>query len=188
MKAVKIIGGCAEPCQTCRWVGEDGWCANGASIYFDHCRSDGDIPNPCPDWERVEEEQSQTAVAFRESVKQLGQYLAQLGRMMQTMQARMDELEQAQKQITITHKDVKDLGTLMKLRAREACEKYGLTDPADERTVKAAIKKAVLKRYGIEDLHDLPAVALQAVQKQIDHWADIRLMMKRMDLHSGARS
>ena len=121
-------------------------------------------------------------------MKQLGQYLAQLGRMMQTMQARMDELEQAQKQVTITHKDVKDLGTQMKLRAREACEKYGLTDPADERTVKAAIKKAVLKRYGIEDLHDLPAVALQAVQKQIDHWADIRLMMKRMDLHSGAGS
>ena len=132
--------------------------------------------------------ESNTALALQDSVKQLGQYLAQLGRMMQTMQARMDELEQQQKQVTVSHKEVQNLGTLMKLRAREACEKYGLKDPADERAVRAAIKKAVLKRYGIKDLHDLPAVALQAVQKQIDHWADIRLMMKRMDLHSGAGS
>lgn len=132
--------------------------------------------------------ESNTALALQDSVTQLGRYLTQLGRMMQTMQARMDELEQQQKQVTVSHKEVQDLGTLMKQRAREACEKYGLKDPADERAVRAAIKKAVLKRYGIKDLHDLPAVALQAVHKQIDHWADIRLMMKRLDLHSGAGS
>ena len=123
-----------------------------------------------------------TALSLQEDVEQLGRYLIQMGSMMQSIQQRMDELEEKQKKITITHMDVKELNAMIRMRGAESCAKYELKKPGDEKAVRGAIKKAVLKRYGIQDLHDVPEIALKAVQNQIEKWADIRLMMKRREL------
>jgi hypothetical protein len=112
------------------------------------------------------------------NVEALGAYLVQMGQMMNRMQKRLDEMEENQRKITLTHQDVKDLQGLIRLRAMEYCEKYQITDPACLRKVSAAMKKAVLTRYGVKDLHDVPAIARSAVEAQICHFTDIRLVMK----------
>jgi len=120
----------------------------------------------------------EVAQALSGNVEALGAYLVQMGQMMNRMQKRLDEMEENQKKITLTHQDVKDLQGLIRLRAMEYCEKYQITDPACLRKVSAAMKKAVLIRYGVKDLHDVPAIARSAVEAQICHFTDIRLVMK----------
>lgn len=122
------------------------------------------------------------ALALHEDVNQMGEILFRMGKMITAMERRMEELEAKQKQITACHDDVKRLNELINIRTREMCAKYQLTDPGDERAIRAAIKKDIKKRYGVKDLHDVPEVALMAVQKQIDRWTDIRLIMKRREL------
>ena len=112
------------------------------------------------------------------NVEALGAYLVQMGQMMNRIQKRLNEMEENQRKITLTHQDVKDLHVLIRLRAMEYCEKYRITDPACLRKVSAAMKKAVLTRYGVKDLHDVPAIARSAVEAQICHFTDIRLVMK----------
>ena len=120
----------------------------------------------------------EVAQALSGNVEALGAYLVQMGQMMNRMQKRLDEMEENQKKITLTHQEVKDLQVLIRLRAMEYCEKYRITDPACLRKVSAAMKKAVLTRYGVKDLHDVPAIARSAVEAQICHFTDIRLVMK----------
>ena len=120
----------------------------------------------------------EVAQALSGNVEALGAYLVQMGQMMNRMQKRLDEMEENQKKITLTHQDVEDLHVLIRLRAMEYCEKYQITDPACLRKVSAAMKKAVLTRYGVKDLHDVPAIARSAVEAQICHFTDIRLVMK----------
>lgn len=120
----------------------------------------------------------EVAQALSGNVEALGAYLVQMGQMMNRMQKRLDEMEENQRKITLTHQDVKDLQVLIRLRAMEYCEKYQITDPACLRKVSAAMKKAVLTRYGVKDLHDVPAIARSAVEAQICHFTDIRLVMK----------
>lgn len=112
------------------------------------------------------------------NVEALGAYLVQMGQMMNRIQKRLNEMEENQKKITLTHQEVKELQGLIRLRAMEYCEKYQITDPACLRKVSAAMKKAVLTRYGVKDLHDVPAIARSAVEAQIFRFTDIRLVMK----------
>lgn len=120
----------------------------------------------------------EVAQALSGNVEALGAYLVQMGQMMNRMQKRLDEMEENQRKITLTHQEVKELQGLIRLRAMEYCEKYQITDPACLRKVSAAMKKAVLTRYGVKDLHDVPAIARSAVEAQICHFTDIRLVMK----------
>ena len=118
-------------------------------------------------------------------VEQLGAYLVQMAQMLQAMQKRMDEFERAQKQVTLTHQDVKDICQMIRIAAADYCLKYDIMDDGSGRAVRAAIKKAILKRYQVKDLHDVPAIARQAVEAQIQHWTDIRLVMKRREILAG---
>ena len=120
----------------------------------------------------------ETARAIQQNTEQLGVYLVQMSQIMLQMQNRLDELEEKQKLVTLCHDEVKGVQILIRNRAMEYCEKYELTDAGSRRAISGAIKKAVLKRYGVKDLHDVPAIARQAVESQISKWADIRLAMK----------
>ena len=117
-------------------------------------------------------------------VEQLGAYILQMAQMIQRMQNRMDEMEAQQKKVTMTHQDVKDINGLIRAAAADYCLRYDILDAGSGRAVRAAMKKAVLKRYGVKDLHDVPAIARQAVEAQIQHWTDIRLVMKRREIIS----
>lgn len=122
------------------------------------------------------------AVDLSANVNLLGAYLSQLGGIIRTMQLRMDEIEAQQRTVSITHQDVQSLHKLIRMRAGQLCDKYGLTTAADERAIKNAIKRDILTKTGIKDLHDLPAVALPGVRRDVDRWSSIRLIMQRRAL------
>lgn len=119
------------------------------------------------------------AVEFYQNVGQLSTYMVQLGQMIAAMQNRMDELEARQRQVTISHRDVLQVMARIRWKAGETCMKYNLQDAKSVKIFRAAIKKDVLRRAQVKDLHDLPAASLPAAEKQIDSWTDIRLVMER---------
>lgn len=125
----------------------------------------------------------ETAAILQQNTEQLGTYLIQMAQMIASMQRRLDEMEENQRSVTISHEETKRIGAAIRQRAAEYCEKYGLKDKRDETAIRGAIKKAVLARYGVKDLHDCPQIALGAVMNQIDRWADIRMVMKIRDKH-----
>ena len=121
----------------------------------------------------------ETAVQLHQDVEQMGALLMRMGHVISTMQRRMDELEARQAAVTISHEDVKMLQAKIRWRAEEICRKNNLQDKDSPRIIRAAIKKDVLKRHQVKDLHDLPAAMLAAAHKQIETWTDIRLIMER---------
>lgn len=127
----------------------------------------------------------EVAASLSGNVEQLGAYLVQMAQMMHMMQKRLDEMEEQQKKITFSHEETKVITELIRIRAMDYCDRYRIGDDGSIRAVRNAIKKAVLRRYGVKDLHDVPAIARQAVEKQIDHWTDIRLVMKRREIAGG---
>ena len=122
---------------------------------------------------------AQTMNQMEENARRMGDMILQLGTMIGTMQKRMDEMEARQRQVTISHGDVKRIQQLIRIRTEEICGKYQLTDPESVKRLRAAIKKDVLKRWGVKDLHDLPDAALPAVESAIGSWVNIRLVMER---------
>ena len=115
---------------------------------------------------------------IHEDVAQLGAYLSQMGQMMLSMQRRLDELEEQRRQVTLSHDEVKALNRQIHEKAVEYCERYRITTPRNLRRITNGIKNAVLKRYNVTDLHDVPAVARQAAWEQVARWSDVRLMDK----------
>ena len=123
----------------------------------------------------------QDVAAMGENVQKMGQCILQLGQMMATMQKRMDELEELQAAVTISHADVKRLQAMIRARADELCEKYNLQDRESRKAFRAAIKKDLQKQYQVKDLHDLPAAGLPGAVNLIRRWVNIRLVMERRD-------
>ena len=117
--------------------------------------------------------------ALQENVEQMGRYLMQMSQLVAQMQRRMDELEARQAAVTISHMDAKQLMARIRWRADEICRKNNLQDKDSPRIFRAAIKKDVLRRHQVKDLHDLKAAALPGAETQIDRWTDIRLLMER---------
>ena len=116
---------------------------------------------------------------MKENAQRMGDMILQLGTMIGTMQRRMDEMEARQNAVTVRHTDVKRIQARIRSRADELCGKYNLTDRESQKKLRAAMKKDILKRWAVKDLHDLPDAALPAVEKALDSWTDIRLIMER---------
>ena len=142
------------------------------------------IPDPLEEAQKRMEEQRalallpETAVQLHRDVQQMGEMMARMGQLMAGMQRRMDEMEARQEKITVRHADVKRIQQLIRIRTADICGKYAL-NAESARVIRAAIKKDVLKRWGVKDLHDLPAAAKDAVENAIGGWVNIRLVMER---------
>lgn len=114
-----------------------------------------------------------------QSARQLSADVQQLGRILAAVMRRMEEMERESAKVTISHDQVKALLSRMRERAAEICAQYGLSGARDAAAFRAAMKKAVLARCGIRDLHDLPLRALDGAERQIDRYANIGLVMQR---------
>ena len=119
------------------------------------------------------------ALQLYNGIQQLGRYMTQMGQLLGTMQRRMDEMEARQAAVTISHVDVKRIQAMIRYRAGVLCQENNLQDKDSPRIIRAAIKKDVLKRHQVKDLHDLPAAMLSATETQIMRWTSIRLLMER---------
>lgn len=147
----------------------------------------GTIEMPREDWfdNRPEETfqlfaiSEQKATEFQAGVEGLSRILAQMGQMMAAMQRRLDDMEARQAAVTVSHGDVKKLNARIRYRADELCRKYSLTDPGSVKAFRAAIRKDLLTRYQVRDLHDLPAASLAGAENTVDSWVNIRLAMER---------
>ncbi len=116
-----------------------------------------------------------------EIINQMGIFLSKLTGLVTTLQHRVDELEAREYKVTLTHNDVKTINAMIRRKADSFCEKNRITDAGSLRAVRAAIKKDILQRYSVKDLHDIPAFALPNIEKQIETYANIRLVMKRRE-------
>lgn len=121
----------------------------------------------------------ETAGEIAVNTRKMGEMILQMAGMMAQLQKRMDEMEQAQAAVTIRHADVKRINGMIRQRAEQICGKYELTDPESRKVIRAAIKRDLLKRFGIGDLHDLPAAALERAGSLVDSWVNIRIVMER---------
>lgn len=124
----------------------------------------------------------ETALALEDNTRKMERYIMQMGQLIAAMQKRMDAMEEKQAAVTVSHDEVKRLQALIRLRADQICEKHGL-DQDSRKVFRAAIKKDVLKRCGVKDLHDIPRSRMEGTERQIDSWTSIKLIMER----SGAR-
>ena len=122
---------------------------------------------------------AQTMNEMGENTRKMGEMILQLGTMMGAMQRRLDEMEARQARVTISHAETKRIQARIRNRAEEICRKYQLQDPENRKILRAAIRKAVLARWQVKDLHDLPESALEGADRLIDGWSDIRLIMER---------
>lgn len=121
----------------------------------------------------------ETAVQLHQNVEQMGALLMQMGQAISMMQKRMEALEARQAQVTISHAEAKRLQVLIRMRADQICGKYSLQDKDSPRIIRAAIKKDVLRRANVKDLHDIPEAKLEGTERQIDSWTSIKLVMER---------
>ena len=106
----------------------------------------------------------------------MGAQLEQLAAALPAILRRLQELEESRAVVTVSHEDVKRLAAFIRQRADEYCEKDAL-DPAARKAVRAAIKKDLLTRAQVKDLHDIPAIALPGIVNQVKNWTSIRLAM-----------
>ena len=113
-----------------------------------------------------------------EAVKQLSAQVAQLGRIVSVLARRMEDMEaQSARLITVSHAQALQLGKLIRGKAQAVAQRYGL--PADsEKKIRAAIKKELLARIGVKDLHDTPLAAWDRAAGIIDGWSNIALVME----------
>ena len=123
----------------------------------------------------------EAAVARQEeAVGRLEECLAQMGRMLAAIQRRIEDMEAREQAVTVPHSEVKVIMARIRFRSGEIVEKYGL-EKAQAKVFRSAIRKEMLKKYGIRDLHDLPASEIGAAERWIDGWNSMRLVMECRD-------
>ena len=143
-----------------------------------------DFLMPLDEERSVSAAKSQQMALSAADMQRLGLYIGQLGRLVATMQARIDALERENgRRVTISHAQALALGRRISLRAGGLCEKYRLDSKADYSAFRAAIKKALLTQYAIRDLHDLPLSSLDAAGRAIDNFSSIALVKERREKH-----
>ena len=125
-----------------------------------------------------------TARELRESVGQMQLVLAQMARLLRDTRSQMEEMQAQQKKVTATHDEVKRIQAAIRAAAEYFCSRHGFTDPADLRAVRADIKKTILNRWQVKDLHDVPQVALGSVGKLIETYGNIRLVYRLREKHA----
>ena len=94
-----------------------------------------------------------------------------------TQQVQADRMEALEKQIRlntpVTLQQAKYLGEEIKNRARELLAKYDVEDAKAVRKLGSAIRKAVLTRYGIGSLAELPKCEYTVAMSQIQMWNEM---------------
>lgn len=92
------------------------------------------------------------------------------------VESRIRSLENKQN-ATILHRDALALAARIRARAAAEAEKYRLDRKAENR-LRGVIRRAALQRYGIQDLHDLPAAKLDEAAGYIDILPVYRAILK----------
>lgn len=110
-----------------------------------------------------------TAEELSGMVQQMGVYLLQLD-------ARLRKQEELlTKKITINNNQYNRILLAVRSRANVLLEKYSLTEPCKP-SLRTAMKKELLRRYQIKNLHDLPESALGEALAAVAMWDSYSLV------------
>ena len=124
-----------------------------------------------------------TARDLRKSVGDMQLLIAQMARLIRDTRQQMEEMQSQQRQVTVNHGEVKKINAVIRAAAADFCDRHGFTDPADARAVRADIRKTVLGRWQVKDLHDIPQIALGNVYQLIGNYGNIRLVFRLREKH-----
>jgi len=122
-----------------------------------------------------------TEMALAGQVEQLQGLILKMSMILEEQDRRIREMEERQRIITICHQEALELMARIRKHAEKYGEKYGLNRKEDTAAFRGAIKKDLIREYGIRDLHDLPESELERAGRFIDGWKNIRLVMKRRE-------
>lgn len=114
-------------------------------------------------------------------VEAMGQMLKNntdaLNQLAATQQIQADRLEALEKQIRlntlVTPQQVKYINDAIRARARELLDKRGVDDKKAVTRLGNALRKALLSRYGVGALHDIPKHEYSVAMSQITTWNDM---------------
>lgn len=113
-----------------------------------------------------------------ESARQLSVQVAQLGRIVTVLARRMEDMEaQSARLITVSHAQALQLWKQIRSKAQAVAQRYALPEDS-EKKIRAAIKKELLTRIGVRDLHDTPLAAWDRAAGIIDGFSSIGLIME----------
>ena len=126
---------------------------------------------------------AETAKDLKASVGELQIIVAQLARLVRDTRTQLEDMQSQQRQVTLNHGEVKKINAAIRAAADAFCERHGFGDVADRRAVRADIRKTVLGRWQVKDLHDVPQIALGNVYKLIENYGNIRLVYRLRDKH-----
>lgn len=100
-----------------------------------------------------------------------------LNQLAATQQIQADRLEALEKQIRlntlVTPQQVKYINDAIRTRARELLDKRGVDDKKAVTRLGNAVRKALLSRYGVGALHDIPKHEYGVAQNYIATWNDM---------------
>lgn len=100
--------------------------------------------------------------------------LEQLSAAQSVQNDRLEALErQIRLQTPVSSKQVSYMNDAIRARARELLDKRGIDDAAATKKLGNAIRKAVLARYGISGLREIPRHEYSVVISQISGWSDM---------------
>lgn len=127
----------------------------------------------------------ETAEILAGNVQSLGEYVSRMAVMLKAMNERVQILE-SERCVTVRHADVKGLQHMIREKADATARKSYIREAKSITRIRGDIKKMILKSYGITDLHDLPANALDGARRRIENYANIRLIMDLKERENGS--
>lgn len=100
-----------------------------------------------------------------------------LNQLAATQQIQADRLEALEKQIRlntlVTPQQVKYINDAIRARARELLDKRGVDDKKAVTKLSSAVRKALLARYGVAALHDIPKHEYSVAMHLVSMWNDM---------------
>lgn len=100
-----------------------------------------------------------------------------LNQLAATQQIQADRLEALEKQIRlntlVTPQQVRFINDAIRARSRELLDKRGVDDKKAMTKLSAAVRKALLSRYGVAALHDIPKHEYSVAMSLISTWNDL---------------
>lgn len=118
--------------------------------------------------------------------QQMALFIQQLGGYMAAMEQRIKKLEKLTEQrITVSGKQAKSLQKRVQARSMALCQKHGFLYADNGEAFRRAIWRGLKAQYGIDDIHDLPAVYFDLVAAFIDGWTSYQLIKKLRERRGG---
>ena len=103
-----------------------------------------------------------------------------LNQLAATQQIQADRLEALERQIRlntlVTVQQVRYINDAIRARARELLDKRGISDQKATTKLGNAIRKAILARYGVAALHDIPKHEYSVTLNLVAMWNDMLIV------------